>query len=62
MASFCKMGLVAAAAVAAPAILDLDIDGYLVSTEFLSVLAGVLSALFSAIFGIFAEGWFGSGA
>ena len=62
MALLAKMGVVAAALVAAPAVLDLDVDGYVMSTEFLSVLASALSALFTALFGVFVEGWFGGGA
>jgi hypothetical protein len=53
------MGVMAVGLVVAPALLNLDIDGFLTGSSFLTVLANALSTLFIAIFSVFTGGLFG---
>jgi hypothetical protein len=40
---------------------NLDIGGFLLSTEFLSQIAALVVGLFSSFFGVFINGIFGTG-
>jgi len=56
------VGLYAQPALWRKRMLNLDIDGFLTSTQFLATLAGFLTAIISAVFTNFIGGIFGTTA